>query len=107
MPRSSRIACTHFGARPMPLQVCSGFCGLRYFAGRLAAGAARGGGPELGEEVGHLVAVRRHAAFELGPQLLAVPLLPRRHLGLGLREQLGELVDVETLSRSIDATWVS
>ena len=25
MPRSSRIACTHFGVRPMPLQVRSGF----------------------------------------------------------------------------------
>ena len=35
MPRSSRIACTHFGVRPMPLQVRSGFCGSRYFAGRL------------------------------------------------------------------------
>lgn len=34
IPRSSRIACTHFGVRPMPLQVCSGFCGLRYFVGR-------------------------------------------------------------------------
>ena len=31
MPRSSRIACTHFGVRPMPLQGCSGFCGSRYF----------------------------------------------------------------------------
>ena len=35
MPRSSRIACTHFGVRPMPLQVCSGCCGSRYFAGLL------------------------------------------------------------------------
>ena len=35
MPRSSRITCTHFGIRPMPLQACSGFCGSRYFAGLL------------------------------------------------------------------------
>ena len=34
MPRSATIAATHFGVRPMPLQVSSGFCGLRYFAGR-------------------------------------------------------------------------
>ena len=25
IPRSSRIACTHFGVRPMPLQLSSGF----------------------------------------------------------------------------------
>ena len=95
MPRSSRIACTHFGARPMPLQVCSGFCALRYFAGRFAACAARSAGPELGEEVGHLVAVRRHAAFELGAQIRASLVRARRYLGLGLGEQLGELFDVE------------
>ena len=35
--------------------------------GPFAAGAARSAGPELGEDIGHLVAVRRHAAFELGP----------------------------------------
>ena len=33
IPRSPRIACTHLGVRPMPLQLSSGFCGLRYLAG--------------------------------------------------------------------------
>ena len=33
IPRSLSIACTHFGVRPMPAQVSSGFCGFRYFAG--------------------------------------------------------------------------
>ena len=32
IPRSSTIAATHFGVRPIPLQVSSGFCGLRYLA---------------------------------------------------------------------------
>ena len=39
IPRSSRIACTHFGVRPMPLQVWSGFCGSRYLSGRLRRAA--------------------------------------------------------------------
>ena len=41
------------------------------------------------------LAFRRHAAFELGAQILAVLLLARCQLGLGLAEEFGELVDVE------------
>ena len=79
----------------MPLQVFSGFCGSRYFAGRLRRTPAEAPAPSSGKMSRHLVAFGCQAAFELGPQLLAVLLLPRRHLGVGLREQLGELVDVE------------
>ena len=53
-------------------------------------GASRGGGPELGEDIAQLVAFGRHAAFELGLQILSVFLFTRRHLGLGLAQQLGE-----------------
>ena len=77
IPRSPRIACTHFGERPMPVQVSSGFCGLRYFAGifrrRRPAGAEL---PSSGKIVAHLVAFRGHSAFELGPQVLALALFP-------------------------------
>ena len=33
IPRSLRIACTHFGERPIPVQVSSGFWGFRNFTG--------------------------------------------------------------------------
>ena len=79
----------------MPLQVWSGLCGSRYFAGRLRRAPLEAPALSSGEDVGQLVALRRHAAFELGPQLLAVLLLARRHLGVGVGEQVGELVDVE------------
>ena len=49
MPRSSRIACTHFGVRPMPLQVRSGFCGSRYFAGRLPRAPLAAPAPSSGK----------------------------------------------------------
>ena len=98
MPRSARISCTHFGERPMPVHVSSGFCGLRYFAGifrRRRAG--RSGTSQLGEDITHLVAFRGYPPFELGAQLLAPALFPRCHFGLNLADQLGELIDVESL----------
>ena len=96
-PRSPRIACTHLGVRPMPLQVWSGFCGLRYFAGRFWRWrTVRGAVAELGEDVGELVAVRGDAALELTSQVLSPPLLARGHLGLGIADQILKLSDVES-----------
>ena len=79
-----------------PLQVSSGFCGLRYF-GRalLATRCACTAGCELGEDVAHLVAVRGDAALKLGAKVLSALTLARRHLGLRLAYEVGELVDVE------------
>ena len=65
-------------ARPTPLQAWSWFCGSRYFAGRLPRARLAGGGPELGEDIAHLVAFGRDAAFELGPQISSRPCFSRR-----------------------------
>ena len=71
MPRSSRIACTHFGVRPLPLQVCSGFCGSRYFAGRLRRAPLKAPAPSSGRGRPSC-SLLRSRGVRARPQLLAV-----------------------------------
>ena len=57
--------------------------------------AARGAVPALRQDVAELVAVRRHPALELAPEVLAAPEFTGGHLGLVLADEVDQLVDVE------------
>ena len=97
IPRSSRIACTQFGDRPKPLQEWSGFCGSRYLVGgRLRRAGPEAAAPSSRKISSELVAFGRHTAFEFGPRILPIPLFARRQVGLGLVQQVGELLGVES-----------
>ena len=96
IPRSLRIACTHFGERPIPVQVSSGFCGFRNFTGIfLRCRPPVASVPSSGEDIAQLIALRSEPSLELASEVLAALLLAGGHLGLGLADELGELVDVE------------
>ena len=81
---------------PAPAPGLLGVLRVAVLRGPLAASPTRRCGPELREDVvHHLVALRRHAAFELAPKVLAALPLARSHLGLGLAEQVCEPFDTE------------